>query len=141
MPSACHRSLDESLVVLDQSRQGLEVDDSAVACGYQVDDLADSGGVFVARYHDGARPDLARVACLVKEGPDVAGVIFVVKVRDDVHAVHFASFPRLWTVLLARFGMSGSRPDCGALVRIIQSHPGQGPVGVALDRRSVSMGR
>jgi hypothetical protein len=60
--SARDRPLGESLVVLDESWQQLQVDDGALTGRYQVDDLAHGGGVFVARYHDGAGPDLGRVA-------------------------------------------------------------------------------
>lgn len=52
--------LGESLVVLDETWQQLQVDDGVVPGRYQVDDLAHGGRVFVARYHDGAGPDLER---------------------------------------------------------------------------------
>src|ERR1700730_2019167 len=87
--SACDRPLGESLVVLDETWQQLQVDDGAVPGRHQVDDLAHGGGVFVARYHDGAGPDLGRVARLIEESPQVARVIFIVEVCGDVHAVHF----------------------------------------------------
>jgi len=35
--------------------------------------------------YESAGPDLARVACLVKEGPGIAGVVFIVEIRGDVH--------------------------------------------------------
>jgi hypothetical protein len=44
-------------------------------------------GFLVADNDDGTGPDLGRVARLVEEGPDVTGVVFVVAVRGDVHAV------------------------------------------------------
>jgi hypothetical protein len=63
------------------------VHDRAVACGREVDDLADGGGVFVSGDDQGARRDLAGIAGLVEEGPEVAGLILVVEVSGDVDAV------------------------------------------------------
>ncbi len=57
--SARGSSLYESLVVLDKPKQRPEMDDGAVPGGYQVDNLADSDGVFVSGDRDGARLDLA----------------------------------------------------------------------------------
>jgi hypothetical protein len=41
----------------------------------EVDNLADGGGVLVSGNDEGAGLDLARVAGLVQEGPEVAGLI------------------------------------------------------------------
>lgn len=56
----------------------------------EVDHLAHRRGTFVPGYDDGARLDLCRVTGLIEEGPDVARIVFVVKVRGDVHAVHIS---------------------------------------------------
>jgi hypothetical protein len=45
-------------------------------------------GVFVSGDNKGAWHDLAGVAGLVEEGPEVAGLILVVEVSGDVDAVH-----------------------------------------------------
>jgi hypothetical protein len=64
------------------------VDDRAVACGHEVDYLAHGGGFLVPRDDQGPRADLARVACLIEEGPDLAGLVLVVEVGGDIHVVH-----------------------------------------------------
>ena len=84
------RPFYQSSVVLDQAGQEPEVDDDAIARGSEIDHFAHRRGVFVSGDDEGARLDLPRVASLVKEGPDVAGIVFVVEVRGDVHAVHIA---------------------------------------------------
>jgi hypothetical protein len=61
------------LVVLDESGQRSQVDDGAVPGGDEVDDLADGGGLLISGDDKSAGRDLGRVACLVEEGPDVAG--------------------------------------------------------------------
>jgi hypothetical protein len=62
-----------------------------LSCWGEVDHLTDSGGVFVTGDHEGAGLDLAGIAGLVEEGPDVAGFVFVVEVGGDVHVVHLSS--------------------------------------------------
>jgi hypothetical protein len=39
---------------------------------------------------DGAWFDLPGVAGLIEEGPDVAGLVFIIEVCGDVHAVHLS---------------------------------------------------
>jgi hypothetical protein len=68
---------------------------------------------------------IVRVACLAKEGPDIAGVVFVAEVRDDVRTVDFASFPAVGRYSLLVLEFQASMPDCGAPVRINQSHSGK----------------
>jgi Phage integrase, N-terminal SAM-like domain len=82
--------LDQSAVVVDQARQGPQVNDSAVAGRDKVDDLADRRGVLVARHDQGARRDLGRVSGLVQERPQVTGVVLVIEVSSDIDPVHFS---------------------------------------------------
>jgi hypothetical protein len=37
---------------------------------------------------NGARLDLYRIASLIEEGPDVAGLVFIIEIGCDVHAVY-----------------------------------------------------
>ena len=74
------------------------MDDRAVACWCQIDYLAHRGGIFVACNNESPRLDLAWVAGLVEECPDVASVVFVVKVGANVHVA------RMWHGDLARDG-------------------------------------
>src|SRR6266516_6155184 len=90
-------ALGEGEVVVDHTGQHAQVHDGAVAGGYEVDDLADGGGVLVTGDDKRAGNDALRVARLVEEGPDVAGVILVVQVGADVDAVHLKPpLARLW---------------------------------------------
>jgi len=66
------------------------VDDGAVARGSEVDHLAHRRGVFVSGDDEGAGLDLLRVAGLIKEGPDIAGLVFIIEVCGDVDVVHLS---------------------------------------------------
>jgi hypothetical protein len=55
--------------------------DRAVAGGHEVDHLAHRGGFLVAGHDKDTRGDLARVAGLVEEGPDIAGLVLVVEIE------------------------------------------------------------
>src|SRR6202050_121331 len=64
------------------------MDDRAVTCGNETDPLAPCSGFLVPGHHKDTRGDLARVAGLVKEGPDVAGLVLVVEIGSDIYLVH-----------------------------------------------------
>lgn len=87
-PLACQCPFDELPVVIDQPGKEPQVHDRAIACGREVDDQANGGGVFVSGDDEGAWLDLAGVMGLVEEGPDVAGLILVVEISGYVDAVH-----------------------------------------------------
>jgi hypothetical protein len=61
------------------------MDDRAVACGNEVDHLAHRGGLLVTGDDKDTRGDLARVAGLVEEGPDAAGLVLVVEIGSDIY--------------------------------------------------------
>ena len=81
-------AFNQGAVVVDEAGQEPEVDDGAVACGHEVDYLAHGGGFLVAGDDKCSWVDLAEVSGLVEEGPDVAGLVFVIEVGGDVHVVH-----------------------------------------------------
>jgi hypothetical protein len=56
------------------------MDDDAVARRSEVDHLAHRCGIFVPSHNDGAGLDLPGVTGLIEEGPDVAGLVFIVEV-------------------------------------------------------------
>ena len=56
------------------------MDDDAVVRRSEVDHLAHRRGIFVPGHDDGARLDLPWATGLIKEGPDVAGLVFVIEV-------------------------------------------------------------
>jgi hypothetical protein len=57
---------DQLPVVIDHPGKEPQVHDRAIACGCEVDDLADGGGFFVSGDHDGAWLDLAGLTGLVE---------------------------------------------------------------------------
>jgi hypothetical protein len=83
----CQGPFAELPVVIDQPGKQPQLHNRAIACGREVGDLADGGGVLVSGNGEGAGLDLARVAGLVQEGPEVADLIFVVEVSGDIDAV------------------------------------------------------
>jgi len=85
--SAGKRSFHQGSVVFDQTGQQPEVDDRAVARWSEVHHFANRRGVFVSGHDDGAGLDLPRVAGLVEEAPDIAGLVFIIEVRGNVDAV------------------------------------------------------
>src|ERR1022692_2739693 len=87
----CSSDLDQCAVVVDQAWQEPEMDDRAVTCRREVDHLADGGGFLVTGDDEGTRRDLARIASLIEEGPDIARLVFVVEVGGDVHVVHLSA--------------------------------------------------
>jgi hypothetical protein len=54
---------------------------------------------------------MGRVACLIKESPHVARVIFIIEVRGDVHAVHFGA-PHVRSLLIV-VAVDGQGPRSG----------------------------
>src|ERR1700730_11935379 len=84
----CQCPFDELPAVVDKPGKQSQVNDRAIACGREVDDLADGSGVFVSGDDQGAWRDLGGVAGLVEEGPEVTGLTLIVEVGGDVDAVH-----------------------------------------------------
>src|ERR1022692_1648526 len=114
--SAGECAVDQVAVVVDEAGQEPEVDDGDVACRGEVDDLADGGGVGVAGDDERAGSYLGGVAGFVEEGPDVAGVVFVVEVSADVYAVHRQPSSRQIAVLAyCGLGCAGPRAASSAL--------------------------
>ena len=62
--------------------------DHAIARRHEVDDLAHRGGFLVTGDNKSPRMDLGRIAGLIEEGPDVAGLVLIVQVSRDIHQVH-----------------------------------------------------
>jgi hypothetical protein len=91
--SAGERSLNQRTILVDEAGQEPEMDDRAVACGHEIDHLAHGCGFLVTGHDKDTRGDLARVASLIKEGPDEAGLILIIKIGSDIHLVHQSSSP------------------------------------------------
>jgi hypothetical protein len=85
------RAADQCLVVLDDTRQQTKVDDLAGRLLDDVDDLGNGWGVGITGDDDGAGRHERRVARFVQEGPDEAGLVFVVQVGGDVNGHHGAT--------------------------------------------------
>jgi hypothetical protein len=62
-------------VVFHQAWQKPKVDDGAVARWREIDHLAHGCGILIPGHDDGARLDLSRVASLIEDGPEVAGLV------------------------------------------------------------------
>src|SRR5260370_15025125 len=90
---ACECPIHQFAVLVDQPGQELKVDDRAVACWRQIDYLAYRSGILITCDNQSPGLDLARVAGLVEEGPDVASVVLIVEVSANVHAVHLSPPP------------------------------------------------
>ena len=56
--------------------------DHAIARRHEVHDLAHRRSFLITSDHKSSRADLARITGLIKEGPDVAGLILVVQVSS-----------------------------------------------------------
>jgi hypothetical protein len=80
-PLACQRPFHELPVVIDQPGKQPQVHNRAIARGRKVDNLAHGSSVFVSSDDEGTWRDLAGVAGLVQEGPEVAGLILVMAKR------------------------------------------------------------
>ena len=62
--------------------------DHAIARRHEVDDLAYRGGLLVTGDNKSPGMDLGRIAGLIEESSDVAGLVLVVQVSCDIHQVH-----------------------------------------------------
>ena len=71
------------------------------------DGLGDGRGVGCAGHDDGARHDDRRVASLVEERSDVAGVVLVVEIGGDVDCGHRGLGPRRCTSAWYEFSCAG----------------------------------
>src|ERR1022692_4366474 len=95
-----------SSAVAGQAGQQLQVNDRAVTRRREIDHLAQSGSILAAGDNENPGLDLARVAGLVEEGPDVTSLVDVVEVSADVLTVH-SSHP------LPRFHLQPTRTCLG----------------------------
>src|ERR1022692_4446294 len=77
-----------SAVAGQAGQQQLQVNDRAVTRRREIDHLVQGGSILAAGDNENPGLDLARVAGLVEEGPDVASLVCVVEVSADVHPVH-----------------------------------------------------
>jgi periplasmic divalent cation tolerance protein len=81
-------SSGESDVVVDGSRQDIEVDECAARMWQEVDHHRDGWGLLVTDQDQGTRCNQGRVTRFVQERPDVACLVLGVEVGHDVHRDH-----------------------------------------------------